>query len=79
MTYMPLFDYYGFVVSANDIDVVNCEKVEFAGQKWQNNKTSVVRVALLMSKKISWIAIKTISEMMTKGIRKIVKEEISKC
>ena len=49
MTYVLLFDEYGFVVSATDIDLVKCEKVVFPGQKWENNKTSVVSVALLVT------------------------------
>ena len=67
------------MVSANDIDVVKCEKVVFSGLKWQNNKTSVVSVALLVTKGISRIARKRRSEMITKGISNIVTQEISQC
>ena len=51
----------------------------FFRRKWQNDKTSVESVALHVIKGIGWIAMKRISKMMTKGISKIGKEEISEC
>ena len=58
---------------------MKCEKVVFPGRKWENNKTSIVSVALLVTKGISRIAIKRIIEMIPKGISKIMMEEISEC
>lgn len=48
-------------------------------KKWQSDKTTIVSVALVVTKGISQIATKRISKIMTKGISKIVTEETGEC